>query len=613
MSGDTLIARVMRSSQLARLLLVDVTLVLATLAVFREVRDFALITYDDPAYVGNNSYVLGGLRMSSIVWSFTSMHAANWHPLTWISLMLDATLFGKEPGGFHVVNLALHVLNALLLFHVLQRLTGKLGRSAFAAALFAVHPLHVESVAWVSERKDVLSTMFMMLAMWAYLRYTERPILSRYLMMLLLFSLGLSAKPILVTLPLLLLLLDWWPLGRLTQHSKPGRRTSLIRLLLEKVPMLVLSGASSVVTVLAQARGGTMSTTEMLPLWVRGQNSLLSYVGYLSKTLWPTNLAFFYPHPGAVPFSKAGQAALILVALTALALLVVRRHPYALVGWLWYVGSLVPVIGVIQVGPQASADRYTYVPLIGLFLVMAWVFPELPDAPRWWRKALVVGSLAIVVTLSIIASRQVRYWRDSVTLYTHALSVTSNNFLAHNNLGNLFLGQAKLQQAAAEYEKALLIKPADAIVRYNLALALEGLIREREAAVQYEAALLSNPRLGEAHNNLGYILARRGRQREAIEHYREALRINPSNTGARFRLALSLQRIGMLEESVREYENVIRESPGDAEALNNLGAVLATMGRLREALPRFREAVRLAPANIEASRNLERVEREIAR
>lgn len=602
----------MKSSNGMRVLGVVAAIVITTLAVYWQVKDFELIDFDDGNYVRDNTHVLNGLTRDGVTWAFTSMDLANWHPLTWLSLMLDTDLFGRAPRGYHMTNVLLHVGNVLLLLLLLQRMTAAWGRSAFVAALFAIHPLHVESVAWVSERKDVLSTLFWMLTMWAYLRYARRPRLPSYLLVVILFFLGLLAKPMLVTLPFVLLLLDWWPLGRLSCSPIAGmeRRS---RVVLEKVPMLLLSVASSVITVTAQAKGGTLTAVEILPLGVRLANALLTYLRYIGKALWPASLTFFYPHPGPVSVWEASLAALALVLLTALALLACKRRPYTTVGWFWYVGTLVPVIGIVQVGAQASADRYTYVPLIGLLLVVAWGVPGLLAAHRWRRQALFIGSLLVIAALSFASFRQVSYWRDSVTLFTRALALNSDNFLAHNNLGNVFLGQGRFQEAAAEYQQALLIKPANATLHHNLALALSRQGRDQEAAVQYEAALMIDPNLGQAHNNLGFLLAKGGKHREAMEHYREALRVNPFNTGARFHLALSLQEIGLLEESLREYRRVVSESPNDAEAHNNLGTVLAMLGRVQEALPHFREAVLADPGNVDARRNLERARREIER
>ncbi len=445
-----------------RLLIISLLLIIATFMAFWQVTHCDFINFDDPEYVTDNRHVQDGLTVEGILWAFTTGHAANWHPLTWISHMVDVQLFGLQPGWHHLTNLLFHLANTLLLFLVLNRMTKALWQSAFVAALFALHPLHVESVAWVAERKDVLSTFFWMLTMGMYVSYVARPGLTRYLTLLLCFALGLMAKPMLVTLPFVLLLLDYWPLQRLEQKkppqevrkplSKDKKRTPpvkapvqpvdhwpLIRpLLTEKIPLFVLAVLSSIVTYLVQHHGGAVESLEAFPPSARVANAFVSYSTYMVKMLWPTNLAVFYPHPRWWPLWQVLGSVVLLIAITVLAIRGAKKRPYAAVGWLWYVGTLVPVIGVVQVGSQAMADRYTYIPLVGLFIIVAWAVPELLKKWPYRKEALIVLSALCLLCLFLVTWRQVGYWRNSIALYDHALEVTDANSLIHNNRGTAY-------------------------------------------------------------------------------------------------------------------------------------------------------------------------------
>ena len=408
-------------------------LVVATLATYGDLRTHQFINFDDDIYVTGNPPVQDGLTLKGLTWAFTTMHGGLWIPLTWLSFMVNSQLFGLHPGGFLLTNLLFHIANALLLFLWLLYLTRTLGCSFLVAALFALHPLHVESVAWATERKDVLSTFFWLLTMWAYVWYAERPRLGRYLLILVCFSLGLMAKPMLVTLPFVLLLLDYWPLGRLrlkgpaaaAASPKPGPGVTIKRLVWEKSPLFVISALSIVVTFYAQKEAGAISTLQTLPIANRLANAMVAYGSYLGKMFWPAHLAVFYPHPGHnLPIWQALAAGLALAVLTLLALRQARRHPYLLVGWLWYLGTLLPVIGLVQVGGQAMADRYTYVPFIGLFIVVVWGMADLAARWRAPKFLLPVGAGVVLSALMVCTWVQVSYWRDSITLYEHTLEVT---------------------------------------------------------------------------------------------------------------------------------------------------------------------------------------------
>ncbi len=425
--------------------IVSVVLIMATLAVYWQVQNHEFVNYDDDLYVTDNPHVKAGLTREGAIWAFVATHAGNWHPLTWLSHMLDCEVYGVNPWGHHLTNLLLHIGNTILLFLLFRHVTGAVWRSTLVAALFALHPLHVESVAWVSERKDVLSTLFWLSTMWTYLRHVESPGFRWYLLALLSFALGLMAKPMLVTLPFVLLLIDYWPLGRLQfgqsnrthESMTPGlQRSSVSSLIFEKVPFFAISAVSSTVTYIVQLSAGAMPSQDVLPLQVRTANALVSYISYIGKMIWPHHLAVSYPHPGSnLPLWQIAGASLLLVFISALVIRGAGRFPYLVVGWLWYLGTLVPVIGLVQVGSQAMADRYTYVPLIGLFVIIVWGAPNLVRRWRHGRFLLVSSSGVLLLTLMACTWLQTSYWKDSFTLFQRTLDVTADNWRAHNGLG----------------------------------------------------------------------------------------------------------------------------------------------------------------------------------
>jgi Flp pilus assembly protein TadD len=559
--------------------------------------------------------------------------------------MLDVELYGLDAGGHHVTNLLFHVASTLLLFGLLRRTTGQAGPSAFVAALFAIHPLHVESVAWVAERKDVLSTLLWLLTVWAWVRYAAAPRLGRYLLVVLLFALGLMAKPMLVTLPLTLLLLDWWPLRRFRPGEAGGGGatglvTGLVPLVVEKIPLLVLSAISSALTLHAQRAGGALVSLRSIPLRERIPGAILALAGYLWKMLWPAHLSVFYPHDAAMrPAWQILGAALLLAALTAAAFWLARRAPYALMGWLWYVGTLVPVIGLVQVGGQAMADRYTYVPLIGIFIAIAWGAADLARARPRLRGVLAAGGAVAVLSLAVATRAQAAFWSSDIALFERAVHATSGNALAHNNLGLAFFRDGRTQEAIAHYREALRIEPTDSFARRNLAYALleEGrfaealeqytklldllpgdpetrfhmaralqrLGRPAEAVARYTEALRLKPDFEQARNNLANLLAAEGRLDEAVVQYRAALAHAPDNPNVRYNLARALLRRGELHEAGALLEEALRLKPDFPEAHNTLGLIRAREGRPHEAASHFAEALRLRPGYEEARRNLE--------
>ena len=587
-------------------------LVVATLATYGDLRNHQFINYDDQLYVTDNSPVQAGLTLKGLSWAFTTMHGGNWHPLTWLSFMVDSQLFGLHPGAFLLTNLLFHIANALLLFLWLLYLTRTWGCSFLVAALFALHPLHVESVAWVAERKDVLSTFFWLLTMWAYVWYAERPGSGRYLLILVCFSLGLMAKPMLVTLPFVLLLLDYWPLGRLplkgpgpaAASPKPGPGVTLKRLVWEKSPLLVISALSSVVTFYAQKEGRTISSLQAVPIPHRLANAMVAYVSYLGKMFWPAPLAVLYPLPSNLPMWQGPAAGLALAVLTLWALRQARRHPYLPVGWLWYLGTLLPVIGLVQVGEQAMADRYTYVPFIGLFIMVAYGMADLGARWRVPRLLLPVGAGVVLSALMACTWMQVSYWRDSISLYEHTLKVTRRNPTIHYNLGVALAAQGKRDQAVSHYAEALRLKPDYPEAHNNLGLALAAQGKMDQAVAHYAEALRLKPDYAEAHSNLGVALAAQGKLDQAVAHYAEALRLKPDLAEAHNNLGLALAQQGKMDQAVAHYAEALRLKPDDAEAHNNLGLALAAQGKLDQAVAHYAEALRLKPDYAEAHNNL---------
>jgi tetratricopeptide (TPR) repeat protein len=572
--------------QTLRVATLGAALVVVTFAAFSGVLSNSFLAYDDDDYVTANAHVLLGLNGGSVAWAFRSTDAANWHPLTWLSHMLDVRLFGLDAEGHHLTSLLLHAVNVLLLFLLLVRMTGALWRPAFVAALFAIHPLHVESVAWIAERKDVLSTLFWLLTLSAWLSFLESRTALRYALVLVLFALGLMAKPMLVTLPFTMLLIDTWPLRRVATF---GERVW------EKTPLFVMSAASCVVTFIAQRRGGSIETLSGLGLPARVANAADAYVSYLGKTLWPASLAAFYPHPGGVRVWAAIASALVLSGLTALAFRLARRAPYFAFGWFWYLGTLVPVIGLVQVGFQAAADRYTYVPLVGVFVAIAWGLADLAKVGRRAKDVVAALSASSLVVLFAITRAQVGHWADTASLFEHALAVTSNNFVAHNNLGLTCLDRGKPEEAVTHFREALRIKPDYAAAHNNLGGALHVMGRDAEAVDQLRQAIAGGLDSAGVHMNFGNALAGTGQGDAALEQYNEALRLQPESIDAHRNLGNLLHRLRRNDEAIAHFDRVVQLRPEDAAAHLGLATALAGVGRFDAALQEFNAALRLKP------------------
>ena len=578
-------------------------LLLATFAVYAQVRHFDFVNYDDNEYVSENPYVRQGITRAGLKWALTSGDAANWFPVTRLSHMVDSHFFGLASGWHHLINVVFHALAALLLFAFLYRATRARWCSAFVAFLFALHPLHVESVAWVAERKDVLSAFFWFLALYAYVRYTEQPGIRRYLLVVLPFCLGLMSKPMTVTLPFVMLLLDAWPLRRL--FPAPASRVW------EKVAFFALSAAAGWITYLTQYRAGAVSALSTHPLGSRAANALVSYVVYIAKMFWPTGLAAFYPYPRELPLWEPALAALAITGLSIVVLRVFRTYPYLAVGWFWFLGTLVPVIGLVQVGAQARADRYMYIPMTGLAIMLAW---SAADLLRRWPQAgtaLAVCAGAACVLCAALTSLQIPYWRNSESLFRHALAVTENNSVAHNNLGNALSQEpGRLPEAIAEYETALQIEPEHAEAHNNLGVALlQTPGRLPDAISHLETALRIKSDYPEAHNNLGNaFLQAPERLRDAATQFETALRLKPDYKEAHSNLGNALARIpGRLPDAIAQYEAALRIDPGHAEAHYNLGTALAQIGRLPDAIVQFETALRIRPDLQPAQQWLERL------
>jgi hypothetical protein len=529
--------------------MICILLVVVTLCAFWQVKDHDFLKFDDHVFVTQNPVVQAGLTCHGLKWAFTTTQGGLWHPLIWLSFMLDYQLFGLNPGGFHLVNLFFHMVNTILLFIIFRRMTGVLWQSAFVAALFAIHPLHVESVAWITERKDVLSTFFWMITIWAYFRYTASPAVKSYLLVFVCLGIGLMAKPMLVTLPCVLLLLDYWPLGRLhvgqSSDNSPVRRhkkqrAKILYVIKEKIPLLVLTTIVCFVTFFAMKKSGVVPYLESFPLLERVAGALISYVFYMWKLIWPFNLAVYYPRPVTFPTWQVVGACLLLSGISVVAIRGMKNRPYLIVGWLWFLGTLVPVSGLVEWAlPWIGADRFTYVPLIGLFIMIAWSIPDLLQGWRHKKIVLTVITAIMIFALMISTWFQVGYWKNGMALFRHALKVTSNNWVAHYNLGVALTGQED-DEAIFHFKEALRINPKYTQAHYNLGNALFYQGRVDEAIFHFEEALRINPDDAMTHNNLGTIFAYRGRLDEAIFHFREALRIDPNHEKARRNLERAL-------------------------------------------------------------------------
>jgi protein O-mannosyl-transferase len=659
-------------------LLICLFLALLTALIYWQVKNFDFVSYDDLAFIPNNPHVRTGLTLRGIQWAFTTFYEGYWHPLTWLSHMAAVELFGLKPGGHHLINVVIHIATTVLLFLVLKKMTRAIWQSAFVAALFALHPLHVESVAWVAERKDVLSAFFWILTLGAYALYAEKPNAQRYLLTLLFFILGLMSKPMIVTLPFTLLLLDYWPLGRLQQinplihkprqeieqeskqrkRKSPGsilmqihdsgsstvnqpvsRRSLLFIIVIEKIPFFILSTLFSFITFIAAKKVGVLASLKGIPLSARMINAAVSYVMYPVKMFWPVDLASFYPHPLAYPLWQSIGAAFLLIAVTFFAMGAYRRFPSFTMGWFWYLIALIPVIGLVQAGMQARADRHTYVPLIGLFIVLAWGVPELTK--KWSHRGEVLSLSAgmLVITLMILSWYQIRYWKDDFTVFQHAINVTKDNDLAHSNLGFAYHNKGDLDNAMKQYKLAIMINhnypdthynlgilladqghfqeamdqcgiavrldPKHAPAYYNLAYVLMLQGRNDEAIKHLQEAIQLDPEYAKAYGFLGDIFAAEGKNKEAVDYYNQALKIAPDMANIHYNLGIIQAKLGQMDEAIRHFREAVELKSDYAKAHNNLGMALLIQGQIDDAILHFQEALRADPKNDLARKNLQ--------
>jgi tetratricopeptide (TPR) repeat protein len=625
------------------------------LVIYWQTTGFDFINLDDNLYVYDNPAVLSGLNWDSIRWAFSAFHSANWHPITWLSHMLDVQLLGVNPGGYHATNILLHLINSCLTFVVFKRMTGCFVKSAIVAALFAVHPAHVESVAWIAERKDVLSTLFFLLTTWAYLVYASdaakgggavgsnssvlnRLLSVRYLTVIVLFALGLMSKPMLVTLPFVLLLLDYWPLKRINAAK------DLPRVIVEKIPLLLLSAASSYVTILAQRRVEAVESLDVLPISLRLANALVAYAKYVGMMFYPTRLAVWYPYDREFPIWHIVVSATVIVGVTGICLWQARSRRYLLVGWLWFLGTLVPVIGILQVGGQSMADRYTYIPFFGLFIMVVWGVSDAIEKLGLDGKVLAIGFALVVVTLAVVGFNQVRLWRDSETLYTHTLAVTTNNFLISHNLCHYLTSHDRLDEAEplcraaiainprysngyntlgiiqfkpnqpAEAEKTflqtLVINPDDPLTLANLSVTQSILGKPEEAELNLQkAAILGadsvDPKLWiSALNDIAYAYNSKGNYDKAADMLYRLLVLIPNDLPARGNLAVTLSKAKRFDEAQKLIDSLVRDAPNDANVYNAFGLVLMEEGKNGEAAAQFEKALQLQPDHKDAQQNL---------
>jgi tetratricopeptide (TPR) repeat protein len=616
-------------------LIICLSLVLLTIIIFSPIKDCGFINFDDDIYLYENAHLQSWLNWKSIGHAF-SFYFSNWHPLTWLSWMLDYSIFGLNPFGYHLVNLLLHIFNTVLLFLILWRMTGALWPSAFVAALFAIHPLHVESVAWISERKDVLSTFFWMLTLGAYSYYVEHREWKIYVLVILFFALGLMSKSMLVTLPFVLLLLDFWPLWRFSETrpslqipaaeikqevsakkkksrkkdaekaaasikaseivkpAVPEFKWSLIYpLLLEKVPLFVLAILSSIVTYVAQQKGGAVRSVEALSPVDRIGNAFVSYIAYIFKMILPANLAVFYPHPGNVVWWQVLGAIVVLLAITFFVISRFKKSPYLASGWFWYLGTLVPVIGVVQVGAQAMADRYTYIPLIGLFIMVAWGIAEISQKWNYRREILVSLSALIIFILSILTWKQVGYWQNSITLYDHTLKVTENNALIHNNRGFAYYVLGDYRQAVADYSSAITIKPDYVTAYHNRGIAYGELGNYSQAIKDYNRVIEMKPAYAEAYYNRGLAYNGSGNYKQAIEDYTKAIAIRPDYAMAYNSRGNAYFDLGNQQEAIADYSRAIEMKPDDADAYFNRGNTCVHLGDYKRAISDYSRAIEI--------------------
>jgi len=567
-----------------------IVLSLSVFLVYWPVQHFEFISYDDNVYVTTNRHVQSGLTWTNIIWAFTTTETANWHPLTWLSLLVDHELYAMNAGGYHWTNLLFHLANTLLLLILLSRITGSFWKSTFVAALFGLHPLHIESVAWVSERKDVLSSFFGLLTLLVYSGYARQQTRKRYYLTLFLFSLSLMSKPMMVTLPFVMLLMDYWPLNRFNSNPiesaiapnqfSAGHLKKMWPSVFEKIPFFIFSLISGIITIVAQHQGGATSSLTVLPFELRLINAVVSYALYLKKMFWPLDLALLYPHPLSWPLWQICLSFAVLFSISVLVFAFRRNRPYLAMGWLWYLGMLIPVIGIIQVGNQALADRYTYLPLIGVFIMITWGMFDMLKKLKYHRMIFCFLTLGSLIFFIIVSVHQLKFWQDSISVFSRSVAVSKKNNQMHYNLGIAYKDKRLYDKAIDNFNKAIEICPGDPTIHNNLGIALVLKGRSKEAVVEFKRTLQLQPNHAGAHNNLGVVLYRAGETEDAIQHLKKAIILVPDYANAHYYLALSLQRKGSLKEAEvhfrkavainKQYQKVELEGSWDVPEINHI-------------------------------------------
>jgi tetratricopeptide (TPR) repeat protein len=579
-------------------------LTIAVLAIYWQVDGHQFINYDDEDYILTNSRLQLGFTVENIHWLLTSSYASNWHPITWFSHILDVKLFGINPAGHHFVNVALHTINSILLFLFLRRFTGSIWRSAAVAVLFAIHPLNVESVAWIAERKNVLSSTFWIITLYLYAKFTERKSIRFYILAIFAFTLGLMSKQMLVSIPFVLLLLDYWPLQRISGKPPKYLRSSEFKwLLLEKVPFLFLAVAASGIALISQQNAMTPLLASTMA--ERLANASISYFQYIRKIFWPSDLALFYPFPESIHIREAIISALLLLIVTTTVLKFRRNYPYLFAGWFWYLITLIPVIGIVRIGLQSMADRYAYIPSIGIFIIIVWLISDFTsNIPR--RSLILWGVSAILfLLLSVSAWLQTSYWKDSMTLFTHTLTVTERNYVALCTIGRVFERGGKPDEALQKFDEAIEIAPWYEYAQTHRDLIMANRGKVDAAVFKYNEVILQNPTAVKGHINLGIIMGLQGNLEEAVKNFRIALDFDPRSAAANYNLGLTLYRLGKNDEATKYFLKSLETNPDDFECHYSLGAVLENQGRYKDAIRHLREALRLNPGYLPAKDKLE--------
>lgn len=587
-------------------IVIGIALSAVIIIIYWQVKEFKFVYYDDEVYVTEKVHVMSGLTWAGVKWAMCSTESGFWHPVTWLSLMADRELFNLNAGGFHWTNVILHIINTLLLFILLRTATGSPLSSASVALLFAIHPLHVESVAWVAQRKDILCTLFGFASLWAYVKYSRSPSGRKYFFVVVFFILGLMSKPMVVTLPFVMLLMDYWPLQRITfskqtnAENTPANNPLTIKrsfpmLLLEKLPLITLSVTASILAFFTENKAGALTKLENLGIWDRCANAVVSYVKYIAIMFWPVRLAFFYPHPIKIPPGQIAGAITVIISITLMIIYAYKRRPYLFVGWFWYLGTLLPVIGLIQVGPHALADRYTYVPIIGLFIMLVWGIGDLTKSWKYRRLFLCAIGLSSFISLSILAFLQVGYWRNSVTLFERALEVTKGNYIALNNLGRYYIMNGAIDKGICYIKESIRVKPNSGLAHHNIGAGLYTQGHYEQAIEYLKKAQELRFCAHETAQYLGDSYRLTGRTDEAIAAYYQALTINRRNLSAKYGLALALNEAKRNDEAVKELREILSDNHNNLNVRKKLMTIFLETKKFDLVIAEGQKASAIAP------------------